>query len=319
MQKLIIGLIAVFSFSTAFTQQSEFEGRLVYRTEVKSRSATFSSALMQRLLFAGDKLTVYMKKGQYLRQTGVVDEYYVPKDEKVYIRFKGIDTLYYRDYADDTSTVLNMVKGTTAKKIAGYDCASLMLASHNDTSQLFYAPMLYENPVHHQKLRLNHMNVISEQTKSVWLEGESRTANYILRNSCLQVEPMTVDEALFVLPALPVAKLNNATLFTAPKYAGRSSWAVYLQQNMNLKLVANSIPLKKKEKVAEQAAKVSFVIAANGDVIDVYVLNMKDVHAALAEEAIRLVQKARWSPAVLLGEKIEFPLMQPIVFRVEAE
>jgi TonB family protein len=88
---------------------------------------------------------------------------------------------------------------------------------------------------------------------------------------------------------------------------------------MNLKLVAGSLSLKKKEKAAQQTARVSFVVSENGEVTDVMVTNMKDLHPALAEEAIRLVQKARWSPAVLLNEKLSLTLVQPIVFRAEAE
>jgi TonB family protein len=255
----------------------------------------------------------------YRRQTGVLEEFYVPKDEKVYLRFKGIDTLYYRDYADDTTLMQSVIKNTGSKKIAGYDCPSITLTTQSDTSLYYFAPPLYANPAHSQKLLIGHLNLLSEQTKAIWLEGETRTGNYVQSSTCMQVLPGKLDEKAFALPQLPVAKFNYTSIFTAPRYAGRGSWAAYIQQNMNLKLVAGSLPLKKKEKAAQQTARVSFVVSENGEVTDVMVTNMKDVHPALAEEAIRLVQKARWSPAVLLNEKLSLTLVQPIVFRVEAE
>jgi hypothetical protein len=274
---------------------------------------------MKKLLFVSDSMIVYVKNGQYLRQTGIADEYYVPKDEKIYIRFKGIDTLFYRDYSDDNTALLSQAKNAGTRKIAGYDCPSLTMVTSSDTTVYHYAPALYADPAHSRNLRLAHLNVAGEQMKAVWLESETRSGSYALRNTCVQVQPGKLDQKAFTLPQLPVAKLSNTSVFKAPRYAGRGTWASYLQQSMNTKLLVNSIPLKKKAKAAEQIAHVSFLVSENGEIENVMVTNMKEVHPALAEEAIRLVQKARWSPAVLLNENVSLTMVQPIVFRVEAE
>ncbi len=94
------------------------------------------------------------------------------------------------------------------------------------------------------------------------------------------------------------------------------SWAAYLQRNMNLDLVAKFVKIKKGEDMAQQTAQVSFSVLENGEVAGIRVLNKDKVHPDLVIEAMRLIQNSQWQPATMAGEKIAFPLTQPIVFRV---
>lgn len=71
--------------------------------------------------------------------------------------------------------------------------------------------------------------------------------------------------------------------------------------------------------MAEQTAQVSFSVLENGDVSNIRVINKEKVHPELVSEAMRLIQNSQWQPATMLGKKIDFPLTQPIVFRVMNE
>jgi hypothetical protein len=319
MKRITSCLFGILLSVPAFAQQPEFEGRLVYKTTVQSRNSNLPVSLLQRLLFATDSVTVLVKDGNYRQFTSLSDEYFIRKDEKVYVRFKGIDTLYYRDYADDTATVQFARKVNESRSIAGYDCSAFTIATANDTIRYLYSTRLYANPENTKKLLLGQMNIFGEQTASLWLERERKTANYILTYSCFRVQGEKLDDKQFALPALPVAKLSNSSVFKAPAFSGRGTWGNYLQNNMDTKVVTTFLKIKKKEKSAEQMVKVSFIVLKNGEIANVQVINEEKIHPALMDEAIRLVKASKWRPAELIGEKLDFPLVQPITFRVEAE
>lgn len=246
MTKLLFSFACILLAASVCAQEANFEGKLVYRTHVRSRGNLFSVSALQRLLFAGDSMTVYVKNGNYRRTSLDVEEYYIPKDQKIYLRFKGIDTLFYRDYADDTSAVRLAEKGAESRKIAGYDCSSFILATFRDTTKYFYAPQLYSDPAYTKDLMIGHLNILGEQTKSLWLESEKKAANYILTNTCYHISRENISDQLFALPSLPIAQFDFATVFKLPQFAGKGTWAAYLQRNMNLELVAKYVKIKKK-------------------------------------------------------------------------
>ena len=319
MKKLTNCLFFFLFSATAFAQQPEFEGKLVYKTTLHSRNNNFPAGTLQRLLFVADSLSVYVKNGNYRRSSIITDEFYIPKDQKVYIRFKGIDTLFYRDYADDTSAVQIARKEMDTKRIAGFDCSAFVLATTGDTSRYLYASQLYANPEHTKNLLISHQNIIDEQTRSIWLESESKTTNYVLTNTCIRVQEEKVDDQIFALPMLPVSKFEISSVFKMPTFAGNGTWASYFQKNVDAKVLTSFLKVKKKETFAEQEVKVAFLVSKRGEILNVRVVNEEKIHPRLKEEAIRLVQASKWRPATVINEKVDFPMMQPIFFRVEVE
>jgi hypothetical protein len=62
---------------------------------------------------------------------------------------------------------------------------------------------------------------------------------------------------------------------------------------------------------------IEFVVSENGMISKMEVLNKKELHARLAEEAVSVIHDSpRWIPAMICGEKIACVIRQPVVFKV---
>lgn len=301
-------------------QQKEFEGIITYKVNIRSRKPGFDDKDWKNLMGAGDNLTVQIKQGNYLRQSGNVTEYYKPKEEKVYIKFNELDTLFYRDYSSDTSTILNVSKTNESKKIAGYDCKSIVIKTSSGTNQYFYAPQLYANPAYDKNNKLDRFDIYINETSSIWLSVISDYEAFTVEDVCTNVELKSVDESIFKLPDLPIVKFEPELLIKPPEFNRSGGWIKYLQTNLKTDVGARYVKIPKGEKEAIVTVMVQFTISRTGEVTDIKAVNKQDVHPKLAEEAIRVIaESGKWKPATFLGVKIPQVYKQPISFAVSKE
>lgn len=313
---LLLGITGL-EFSS---QQKEFEGVITYKVNTVSRKPGFDDRDWKNLMGAGDNLVVHIKQGNYLRQSGIVTEYYKPKEEKVFIKFNGIDTLFYRDYSSDTSVILSVSKTNESKKIAGYDCKSIVIKTATGTNQYFYAPMLYANPAYDKNNKIDRFDVFINETSSIWLSEVSDYEAFSIESVCTNIEQKPVDESIFKLPDLPVVKYDPELLITPPEFNRSGGWIKYLQTNLKSDVGAKYVKIPKGEKQVIVTVIVQFTVSRTGEVTDIKALNKKDVHPKLTEEAIRVIaESGRWKPATFLNVKIPQVFKQPISFAVSKE
>ncbi|TMI78108.1 MAG: TonB family protein, partial [Bacteroidetes bacterium] len=97
-------------------------------------------------------------------------------------------------------------------------------------------------------------------------------------------------------------------------------WTKYLQMNLNGQLASKYLRIPKGEQSVSQQVMVKFLINEYGKVSNVEVLNKKEVHPKLAEEAVRVLNESPpWKPATFLGERTIFWLQMPITFEVDKQ
>lgn len=319
----IVLLLSVLSFTFSINliaQQKEFEGVITYKVDAKSKKPEFNDKYWKNLSGLGDNLTVYIKQGNYLRQSGSVTEYYKPRDEKVYIKFIGIDTLFYREYSSDTTSVINISKTNDIKKIIGYDCKSIVIKTSAGTNQYYYAPQLYTNPVYDKNNKLDRFDVFINETSSIWLSEISDYDAFTLSEVCTTVEQKPVDESTFTLPDLPLVKYDPNLIVKPAEFNRSGGWIKYLQTNLKSDIGAKYVKIPKGEKEAIVTVMVEFTISRTGDVKNVKAINKEGIHPKLIEEAIRVVtESGRWKPATFLNEKIDQLFKQAISFAVSKE
>ncbi len=113
--------------------------------------------------------------------------------------FKGIDSLYYLDFASAPGQPENMEKEAAGKKIAGYDTKAIGFVLNGDQKKIYYAPALYIDPKHTEENKIGANNVVDRETRSFRLE--TITSNHIYRQteSCYRVQPGKVDDAVIYL------------------------------------------------------------------------------------------------------------------------
>ncbi len=106
---------------------------------------------------------------------------------------------------------------------------------------------------------------------------------------------------------------------SGPRFPGKEgAWQKYLQANLNSQLGIKYIKLAKDQQSASVTVNVEFVVAKDGSISDIQVLNKKEVHPKLAGEAVRVVHDSPgWLPAQAYGQPITGSVRQSITFSVE--
>jgi TonB family protein len=304
----------------AAAQQNEFEGIIEYKVDIKSKAEGVSDKAWRTMLATDEKATVFIKHGNYLLRTGPGDQYFIPAKQRTYIRFKGIDTLYYLDYSSDTTSLLNVSKPAETRTIAGYSCKSILIKTSSSDKKYFYAPALYMNPEYDRNNTIGRLDVYTKETSSVWLASYEETQFYSISYESARLEAKKIDDTIFDLPKLPEKKFSTEELTQPPEFTRSGGWLKYISSNLKAELGAKYVKIPKGEKEATQTVMVSFIINENGRIVNVQVVNKKEVHPKLAEEAVRVISASpSWKPAAIYGQKTVYWYRQPVTFQVPKE
>ena len=316
MKKIIVILLTNTLWLTLFAQQKDFEGTIDYKVEVKSKIEGVSDKIIKTIFASSDHLTVFIKHGNYLLRSDLKDEYYIPKKERVYLKFKAVDTLYYLDYSSDTTTLVNVSKLSEEKTIAGQPCQSIRVQTTSFTKKYFYAPALYMSPEYDKHNTIGRYDIYTKETNSIWLACYEEGETYSLSYNCSRLEPKSIDESVFELPKLPEKEFSIETLTKAPEFTRSGGWIKYLTSSIDPEVAAKHLKIPKGEKESTQTVIVRFLISEFGRVSNVEVINKKEVNPKLAEEAIRVVSGSpAWKPATIYGQNTIYWYKQPLTFQ----
>lgn len=317
MKKSCLVCLLIIFVNNLLAQQKDFEGTITYSVDTKSKVPGVSDQVWKIMLGLGDKLEITIKEGYIRRTTSYGEEYYIPEKWRAYLKFKGIDTLYYVDYAADTSQGVKVERPAEQKNIAGIDCKAIIVTTSNSATKFFYAPSLYLNPAYHKDNKIGRFDVFARETSSVWLGCTQINNSYTLTHQCTSIKQTPVDKAVFNLPVLPEKKFMFEAISVPARFAGSGGWNKYLQGNLKTELAVKYLKIPRDQSSATQTVLVDFVVDEQGLISNVQVLNTKEVHPKLAEEAMRVVTESpRWKPATVFNTKIPQHVTQPVVFQV---
>lgn len=318
MKKTICCFILSLLCITVLGQQKDFEGIVVYRTEVHSKSPILSDRVLKSMFAMGNESTVFIKQGNYKQVYGAVTTYYIAKDRKVYNKFNNIDTLYFVDYSSDSATIKKITKSGEKKIIAGYECNFITIQSSDATRTYYYAPSLHLNPMYDADDAIGKYNVYLKETSSVYLANTEETETHLVSGTCIKVNQTQLDDSVFKLPSLPQKKFVVQELITAAEYTKPGGFEKFLKLNINNELGAKYLKLRRGEDSVSQQVIVRFMVNENGKVMNAFVVNKKEVNPKLAEEALRVVSSSPlWKPAVIYNrDNTVYWLQVPIIFVV---
>jgi hypothetical protein len=318
MKKIPLAIVLSCLFFSANSQKKDFEGRITYKVVVSSKTKNYGDDFY-KLLFAanGDKLVVDIRNGNMKHALGLFEAWYIGKSKRCYIKFRNIDTLYFREYASDTSRVIDVVKSDSGSIIAGFPCKSITLKKNTSSVLFLYTDALQLNTEYEKDNTIDNTNVlIREIGTSVWLYSKRDYEGASITDSCLRIDQKTVDDHIFDLPALPQKNVLDAELFHKAKFRGGDiAWVRYLKNNLNSSLSIRYIKIPKGQDNASVKVLVSFVVSEDGSISDINVTNKTEVDSHLANEAMRVIRESPvWESATIYGVKTKMPAMQPVNF-----
>jgi hypothetical protein len=267
----------------------------------------------------GEKLVVAMKNGMIKQSLGLYEAWYIGKLKRVYVKYRNIDTLFYRDYSDDTTRVTGIIKSDTAASIQGYPCKSILLKKQAGSELYLYTDSLQQNIEYEKDNTIENMNVlIREIGGALWLYNKSDYPWAVVTDSCLLIDKSPVDDQLFDLPAFPQKKLSGESIIHRATFRGGSTaWMRYLQNNLNASLGLRYIKMPKGEKEASVQVQLAFVVSEDGTISNIVVTNKAEVDPHLANEAMRVIRESPpWEAATIYGVKTKMPATQPVFFKI---
>jgi hypothetical protein len=314
--KFLFVIVAVISFHIkSFAQPPSFEGYIDYQVEIKSKSAFMSDESLKIIMGNGNTLRVYIKKGQYYRVSGTLEEYVGFGPKMDYVKYKGRDTVYSvpdTTYHPEKTQIKRNDKNTM---IAGYSCKSIRIIQENETLDFFYAPELLQSPDDNPNIAGTKFHRFLEETKSVWLRCISENSAFVATYTAIRVQRQTIDEKLMQLPSLPKASFIIENMIKPAELKSESEWNAYIKRSLNVNLANKYLKIPKGEQAVRQTVMVEFVITRFGTIGEVRVANAKEVHPALAKEAVRVIKEGYgWKSATFMGQAIEGWVKQPITF-----
>jgi hypothetical protein len=321
---MLRGLLSFLSFLLvpvlAQAQSVLFEGSVYYNVRLQSKLPGYADDYWKSILaISGNTMRVDTKDGNWKQVQPYSDIYFIGKEAKIFYRFRKLDTLYYSNYSDDTVKVLGVTKSDEPVFIHDLQCKTLFIKRRNGNLRYLYSPNWKTNNVYDVGNSNGSMDVYTNETGgALWLYLESNVKNFILIDSCIRIEPKTIDSKLFELPKLPQKKLDVASLVTPARFPGKpNAWMDFLNKNLDPEIASKYLKIKKGEKDAVQQVMVKFKVGIDGNLSDIEVLNKKDLPKKLAEEAIRVISiSPRWIPGTIYGEKAITENTQPVIFKV---
>ncbi|RXK58040.1 hypothetical protein ESA94_18680 [Lacibacter luteus] len=303
-------------------QQKSFEGVIDYQLEAKSKNPWISDVSIARLLAIASTMKVHIKQGNFRRESAKMLDINRTDSNRQLFMFKGIDTFYYNAPAVTEEEIPEISQSEKIVTIAGYNCKSLTIRSKNMITTYYYDPALFQDPAYSNPADKTSFTLFLKQTKAVYLKCVIETEQFVYTETAFRVAKTTVADAVFQLQSFPVAEFVFMSHLKLPvfKSGDEAEWVSYVQKSINADLVNKYVKIPKGEKAAQQTAEVLFVVLANGTVGEAEVINKKEIHAALAKEAVRIVKESfGWKPATVRGEKIDQLMMQKITFRIAEE
>jgi TonB family protein len=320
MRSIFLFLALSMTGISSFAQPKYFEGNLEYHTSVKSLSNILTDKDVGKVFSIGDKWTAAVKEGNYRQRTEYADMYIIRKDKKEYFKFKKLDTLYFLDFSWDTSHVTAILRSDSLFKMNNYDCKAITIKTATVSRRYYYSDSLLLNPEFDKENTIGHYNDYCREAGAIYLWLRSDLSfGYAIAN-CVRVEKKPIDDHIFDLPALPLKRLDPSTALVSPHFPGKEgAWLKYLQSSLNGDLAGKYVKMPKGQKEASVQVMVQFLVAEDGTISHIEVLNRKEVHPRLAEEAVRVIRESpRWVPARIFGEDISGSIKQPIVFKIQA-
>jgi hypothetical protein len=260
-------------------------------------------------------VTVYTKMNKQKYTSSAVESYYLGDQKKLYMKFRNVDTLYVADYSKSSPKPTSAGKTSEKKNIAGYDCEVFSMKGADGTRKYYYSPQLPMDPELYKGQEIGNFHVYGEATSSMWLAVEEESDIYRTYQEAVSVTPKPIDDSVFKLPALPQVPYEIEKLLITPTYDRNGGWATYVQKSVDVDVAAKYVKIPRGETSGLQSVLVKFLVTDKGIVENARVVNTKDVHPKIAQEALRVVNESgRWTPATIYGIKIPFTMQQPVTF-----
>ncbi|WP_196889885.1 hypothetical protein [Aureivirga sp. CE67] len=205
LRKIFILIILIITL-TSLTKKKYFEGVITYNVEtIILKESSYSDYLKERY---GTSMKFYWgENGNLLRKTfgnqaGLDYSLYIQKENTFYVKYKGVDTLYYYSGLTQDNELLQTIEDES-EPILNQKCKKieLKLKSKFDgkefISEYHYSKNQKINYKLYQNLNDGFANIIYKTTKSPYLKLKLIFDEIIMTYKAEKIEEIELDENIF--------------------------------------------------------------------------------------------------------------------------
>lgn len=179
-----------------------FEGQITYQNTFKSKLPNISD--QQWVSMMGATQDYFIKGGNYRSNTnGTVVQWqlYINTDNRLYNKVATSEAILWNDGASNPDEVLNAEVKENALEILGYNCNELTLTCKSGVQKYYFAPALGVESALYVKHKYGNWSEFISRAKALPLKIVVDNAQFTMESTATAVKPMTLDNALFTLPA----------------------------------------------------------------------------------------------------------------------
>jgi len=196
--KLLVLLVTV--VATAHGQ--DFEGKVVYKNDCKSKIPTATSEQFNSMI--GTRQEYLIKGGNYKSATNgtfLQWQLYINKDNKLYNKMANSPTILWNDGAVNPDEVVKAEINKAVIEVMGQKCDELILTCKSGVQKYYFDPKLKVDPTLFEKHKFGNWNEVISRTNSLPLKMIIDSPQFTLESIATEIVPMKLDDKIFELPA----------------------------------------------------------------------------------------------------------------------
>lgn len=200
MKKSLFTLLFVLISLLTFAQS--FEGKIIYQITYKSKMPSVTDAQFSSMM--GNTQNYYIKGGDYKSETNgsfILSQLYINKDNKLYNKFSNSEALLWNDGAVNPDSVISSALNKGVIVILGHKCDELVLTCKSGLQKYYFTSKLPVDSKLYVNHRFGNWYAFLSKANAIPLKMTIDNANFYMEAIATDIKPMTLDAALFTLPA----------------------------------------------------------------------------------------------------------------------
>ena len=197
-----IKVLALLLAIVSFTFGQNFEGKIAYKNEYKSKMPNMTDAQFSSMM--GTSQEFWIKGGNYKSSTdGTLLQWqlYINNDNKLYTKMSNSATILFNDCSVNTDEVIKSELNKGVINILGHPCDELIFTCKSGVQKYYFSSELKVDPTLFEKHKFANWNEFISKAKCLPLKIFVENQQFSITSIATEITAMKLDDKLFELPA----------------------------------------------------------------------------------------------------------------------
>lgn len=196
-----IVIITLLLLVTATADGQYFEGKVVYETAFKSKTADLT--LEQITAEMGTKQEYYIKGGSYrsvMYGSDIEWALYVSSENRLYSKFADKDVLIWADAGSNSNKIKSIKINKSVTDILGYRCDEAILETNTGIEKYYFSSEIGIDPSLYVRHKLGNWYDLIKATRSLPLKSVIEYPQFTYISMATEITPRKLNQEDFELP-----------------------------------------------------------------------------------------------------------------------